>query len=188
MKLSLFLSLKPDRFRRSPLTLFVSSPSLVRSPSTSLSSMNTFANGLTGKAVSWATEMVRRGRFELLIKKFKRTYADAAEKERRFAIFCKNVDFINKCRAEKRMVKGPRSRVGLNTFFDMTHEEIVGNYCRRVVRSSANEVRANELGKSTQFPSEVGATSGQEIQKKKLCLLCRQPLQNIGPDGAVAVE
>ncbi|XP_020085284.1 uncharacterized protein LOC109708097 isoform X1 [Ananas comosus] len=151
--------------------------------------MNTFANGLTGKAVSWATEMVRRGRFELLIKKFKRTYADAAEKERRFAIFCKNVDFINKCRAEKRMVKGPRSRVGLNKFFDMTHEDIVGNYCRRVVRSSANEVRANELGKSTRFPSvEVGATSGQEIQKKKLCLLCRQPLQNIGPDGAVAVE
>nr|CAD1845049.1 unnamed protein product [Ananas comosus var. bracteatus] len=148
--------------------------------------MNTFANALTRKAISWATEMVRRGRFELLIKKYKRTYADAAEKERRFAIFCKTVDFINKCRAEKRMVKGPRSRVGLNKFFDMTHEEIVGNYGRRVVRS-----RANELGKSTEFPSvEVGATatSGQEIQKKKLCLLCRQPLQNIGPDGAVAVE
>ncbi|OAY70282.1 hypothetical protein ACMD2_11858 [Ananas comosus] len=87
------------------------------------------------------------------------------------------------------MVKGPRCRVGLNQFFDMTHEEIVGNYCGRTARSRANEARANELGKSTEFPSvEVGATSGQEIQKKKLCLLCRQPLQNIGPDGAVAVK
>lgn len=112
--------------------------------------MNTFANGVTGKAISWATEMVRRGRFELCIRKFKRTYPDAAEKERRFAIFCKRIDFINKFHAKERMVTGPRCRLGLNQFFDMTHEEIVGNYCgrrQRAARSRANEAMANEVSK-----------------------------------------
>nr|CAD1844966.1 unnamed protein product [Ananas comosus var. bracteatus] len=100
--------------------------------------MAAFAKALTNKAVTWATDMLIRGRYELWIRKFGRTYADAAEKERRFANFKECFEFVRKHNRERTY----GCTLGLNQFSDMSMVEFGNTYC--MTRADLDRQMINE--------------------------------------------
>ncbi|OAY67829.1 Actinidain [Ananas comosus] len=100
--------------------------------------MNTFAKTLTNKAVTWVTDMLIRGRYELWIRKYGRTYVDAAEKEQRFANFKEKFEFVRKHNRERTY----GCTLGLNEFSDMSWEEFENTYC---MKGFMNHLTAEDL-------------------------------------------
>ncbi|OAY67830.1 senescence-specific cysteine protease SAG39-like isoform X1 [Ananas comosus] len=114
--------------------------------------MNSFVKTLTNKAVTWATDMLIRGRYELWIRKFGRTYADAAEKERRFANFKETFEFVRKHNRERTY----GCTLGLNNFSDMSWEEFENTYC---MKGFMNHLTAEDL--------EMIENAGREMPTSK---------------------
>ena len=71
---------------------------------------------------------------EQWMEKFGRVYSDSAEKERRFAIFMKNVEFVEKSNNEGNKTY----KLSVNKFSDMTDEEFLRHRTGYKMATSSN--------------------------------------------------
>ncbi|KAK9938885.1 hypothetical protein M0R45_015599 [Rubus argutus] len=108
---------------------------------------------------------------EQWMEKYGRIYADSEEKERRFAIFMKNVEFVEKSNNEGNKTY----KLSINKFSDMTNEEFIRHHSGFKIPTSSNSTLSNNKSfryqslASTDVPSnmnwkEKGAVTGIKYQ------------------------